>query len=279
MTPADRVSLLHERLDAIARVLSRRGDAIALVAVGSVGEDVADRLDEHSDLDFFAVVEDEAKPSYLASIDWLEQAHEVAFDFVNTADGRKVLFTDGVYAEYAVFTLVELRAASYHRPRVVWTRPDAPADLGIPRRPVPALDTGADAAPFQLYEALTNLYIGLHRDARGERLSAMRLIQVHALDRMLDFLEITAALPGRRQDPFAPERGLERRLSVAREAASAGPSPLAPALLTQLAPGYERNREAAAAALRWWQEHAARLGGEACQPPPALVAAIEELLR
>jgi hypothetical protein len=35
---------------------------------------------------------------------------------------------------------------------------------------------------------LANLYVGVHRDLRGERLSAMCFIQVHAVDRLLTFL-------------------------------------------------------------------------------------------
>ena len=45
-------------------MLAARGDAIALLGLGSVGSDLG-RLDEHSDLDFFAIVEDGAKQRYL----------------------------------------------------------------------------------------------------------------------------------------------------------------------------------------------------------------------
>ena len=58
---------LLQRLDDLGVVLAARGDALALIALGSVGLDVG-RLDEHSDLDFFAIVEDAAKQQYLESI-------------------------------------------------------------------------------------------------------------------------------------------------------------------------------------------------------------------
>ena len=95
---------LLRRLDDLGALLARRGDAIALIGLGSVGVDL-DRLDDHSDLDFFVIVEDGARQRYLGSIDWLEELSPVAFSFPNTVDGRKVLFADGLYAEYAVFTL------------------------------------------------------------------------------------------------------------------------------------------------------------------------------
>jgi hypothetical protein len=59
--------LLH-RLDDLGAALARRGDAIALIGLGSVGIDL-DRLDDHSDLDFFVIVEDDARQRYPDSID------------------------------------------------------------------------------------------------------------------------------------------------------------------------------------------------------------------
>ena len=146
-----------------------------------------------------------------------------------------MLFDDGVYAEYAVFTLDELAGAAYTVGRVVWRRDDAPIGLEQPRRAVPA----ASAEPVGWYvgEALTNLYVGLHRDLRGERLSGMRLIQVHAVDRLIGLLDLLGRAGTERQDPFSAERAVERRLD-----ASVLP-------LHALAPGYDHNREAALAML------------------------------
>ena len=165
---------LLARLDQLGQVLADRGDALALLGLGSVGADLA-RLDHHSDLDFFVVVEDGAKPRYLADIDWLEALGPIAFEFTNTVDGRKVLFEDGLYAEYAVFTLPELAGAAYTAGRLVWRRDDAPAGLEHPQRaPSPG---STEPIEWHVGEALTNLYVGLHRDLRGERLSGIRLIQ------------------------------------------------------------------------------------------------------
>jgi hypothetical protein len=63
---------LLQRLDDLGGILAMRGDALALLGLGSVGRDL-DRLDDHSDLDFFVVVEDGAKQRYLESVDWLER--------------------------------------------------------------------------------------------------------------------------------------------------------------------------------------------------------------
>jgi hypothetical protein len=225
---------LLARLDELGRVLADRGDALALLGLGSVGADLG-RLDDHSDLDFFVVVEDGAKPGYLADIDWLEAVGPIAFEFENTVDGRKVLFEDGLYAEYAVFTLDELAGAAYTAGRLVWRRHDAPVGLEHPRR----APSGGPPEPVEWYvgEALTNLYVGLHRDLRGERLSGMRLIQGHAVDRLIGLLELLGRAGAERQDPFSAERAVERRFG-----ASVLP-------LGALVPGYDHNREAALAML------------------------------
>jgi hypothetical protein len=240
------------RLEAIGSALERRGDAVALIGLGSVGRDL-DRLDEHSDLDFFVVVDDGAKPAYLASLEWLEAAHPVAYSFENTVDGRKALFADGIFAEYAVFTVGELVAAPYAPGRVVWQRDDAPAGLERPSTPPPA--GHGFSLEHQANEALTNLYVGLHRDARGERLSGARLIQVHAVDRLIGMLELSGGA-GTRQDAYAAERGVERRFGDALP-------------LARMMPGYERNAEAAIVILEWLEQHA--------DVDPTLAAAVREL--
>ena len=244
---------LLSRLDDLAAALRERGGVIALIGLGSVGTDLA-RLDDHSDLDFFAVVDDAAQSRFLTELDWLEVA-PVVFSFANTVHGRKVLWADGLYAEYAIFRLDELRASPYAGARVVWSREDAPAGLERAGRPV-ALSP--EVTPeHQVGEALTNLFVGLHRELRGERLAATRLIQTHAVDRLLTFLDLTGGGVSAAQDPFAVERGAERRF----------PPELLP--LAPMVPGYERNREATLAILDWLE---ARV-----EVPPPLASAIYEL--
>jgi hypothetical protein len=226
---------LLQRLDDVGVVLARRGDALALIGLGSVGLDLG-RLDDHSDMDFFVVVDDGAKQRYLDSIDWLEAVAPIEFSFPNSVDGRKVLFSDRIFAEYAVFTLDELGAGSFPPGRLVWARADAPA--GLERSGSLPGPSPYDYPEYHVNEAVTNLYVGLHRDARGECLSATRLIQQHAVDRLLTYLELTT--PGSaRQDLFALERGAERRF---------GPEVLP---LAEIVLGYDRNREAALVILDW----------------------------
>lgn len=226
----ERLLALLERLGA---VLAERGDAVALLGLGSVGRD-RHRLDEHSDADFFVVVDDGCVGRYLADIDWLEATAPVAWSFEHTHDGRKVLFADGLFAEYAVFTVTELRGIPYPPARLLWARDDAAADAAgfeLAWLPLPSAPT----VEHQVGEALTNLFVGLHRDLRGERLSATRFVQGYALDRLLTVLHLLGAGRGEPQDAFAVERGAERRFD---------PDVLP---LDALNPGYGPGRNAAAA--------------------------------
>jgi len=242
------------RLDELAGHLATRGDVLAVLGLGSAGVEY-DRMDDHSDLDFFVIVEDGAKGRYLSDIDWLAAAHPVAYSFANDRNGRKALFADGIFAEYAVFTVAELARLPVVGARIVWQRADAPpglADCGPPP-PQPPFDT----VEFHLNEALTNLYVGLHRELRGERLTAARFIQTFAVDRVIALLNLTTP-GGHRVDRFEPSRRVEQ----------AYPPDVLP--LAAMVPGYRHNRAAARFTFDWLRQRFA--------VEPVIATAIEQLL-
>lgn len=226
------------RLDALAAELRRHADALALLALGSVGRETG-RLDAWSDLDFFVLVRDGAKSRFIGNLDWLAAAHPLAWHFRNTADGHKALMTDGVFCEFAVFELHELPRIPYAPGRFVWRRDEVPQSLQDPTLP----PSSARATSWLVDEALANLIVGLQRHARGETLAAMRMIQVHALDRVLEVLEVVQgaepvdAAPASggpaARDPFNVDRRVERR------------HPALAAALPGWAAGYDGTRTAA----------------------------------
>ncbi|MGW5238556.1 hypothetical protein ACWEOW_06460 [Monashia sp. NPDC004114] len=257
-TPPAPMPTMPERLlaflDRLAQVLAERGDAVALLGLGSVGRDLH-RLDEHSDADFFVFVDDDAaRDRYLTDIDWLEAAHPVVWSFENSLAGRKALLADGLFAEYAVLSLAELDTAGYPPGRIHWQRADAPAGLDIPRVPLPMTPT----LEHQVGEAITNLYVGLHRDLRGERLTATRFIQGYAVDRWITILGLLGLGNGPQQDLFVIDRSAERRF----------PPELLP--LGDLVPGYDRNSHAAATLLRLLEAHV--------ELDPSIVAGVRDLV-
>lgn len=231
----DARAALLGRLDAIAASLAHRRGSLALLGLGSVGAET-DRLDLYSDLDFFVIAEHAYVESFIGSLDWLEEAAPIAFAFQNTPDGSKVLFEDGMYAEFAVFDPDTLRSIPFDGARLVWQREgvDLSAAL-LPRNPVPEPPT----TEWLLGEILTNLYVGLTRLRRGEALSAQRLIQVHAIDRLLDLMPSIETASGASRDPFDGARRAERRF---------------PHLASRLAlfvQGYDRSAESALAILEF----------------------------
>jgi hypothetical protein len=229
-----------QRLDAIGQSLQRTGTALALLALGSVGLE-QDRLDAYSDLDFFAIVQDGHSSAYLTDLGWLRAVSPIAYAFQNTQHGYKVLFDDGIFAEFAVFTLAELAQAEFPPARVVWKAAGVDPAIGLPRRfPAPLA-----ARPVEelLGEALTNLYVGLGRYHRGERLSAQRFIQGYAVDRIVELAPHIAPAQPAHPDLFNPERRFEQRFpSLAHE-------------LPGFIQGYDRTPDSAAAILAFLERH------------------------
>jgi hypothetical protein len=235
----DPQSLLH-RLDEIGRSLERSEHALALIGLGSAGLEL-DRLDSFSDLDFFVIVEPGYKQTYLDSLHWLSKIQPIAYSFLNTPDGYKLLFEDGIFCEFAVFEPAELEQIPFAPGRWVWKRADAPDTLGRPASP--AAPRSPHSQEWLLGEALTNLYVGLNREKRGERLSATRFIQGYAVDRLLELAESIEAENHSQRDPFANERRFEQRLPT-----------IAPELGTWMQ-GYERNCASALAILAFLERH------------------------
>ncbi|HEX6289346.1 MAG TPA: hypothetical protein VFZ66_09160 [Herpetosiphonaceae bacterium] len=230
------------RLDAIGQSLATSGHALALVGLGSVGVELG-RLDRYSDLDFFVIAEDGAKPWFLEQIRWLSAVAPIAYAFRNTGDGYKVLFADGIFCEFAIFERAELRTIPFTQGRLVWKRPDIDHSIAAPVAAVPR--TTPPSADWLIGEALTNLYVGLGRYHRGEKLSAMRFIQQYAVDRVLELAEQLEKERPVSRDPFSPERRYEQRFpGIAQK-------------LPMFIQGYDRSRESARAILAFLAEHVA----------------------
>ena len=203
--------LLQERLQEIADVLAGRDDALALLGLGSAGQHT-DRLDAFSDLDFFVIVEVGFKKSYIDDLAWLTSIRPLAYSFLNTPDGHKALYDDGVFCEFAVFEPGELAGIAFERGRVIWSRPGF--DESVLEPASRADEFGSGDVDFLLGELLTNLYVGLSRYARGERLSACLFVQNYAVSRLISLLDAWSGSVNRGADPFSNDRRFEQRFSA-----------------------------------------------------------------
>jgi lincosamide nucleotidyltransferase B/F len=237
MSPAERQL---ERLDQIARSLQARPAAQALIALGSVGR-ALERLDEYSDLDFFVIVEPGNKQAFLDDLDWLSAVRPIAYSFKNTEDGFKLLFEDSIFCEMAIFEPPELVHIPFASGRVIWKRDSVSPAIGEPQ-PLLNLPAGR-SLEWLLGEALTNLYVGLCRYRRGEKLSAVRFIQGYTVDRVIELTGLIAQPAASSQDPFSFERRYEQRY------------PQFASQLDHFIQGYERSPQSAEAILAFLQEH------------------------
>lgn len=254
-----RRQLLVARLEAIGRSLEQSGHACALVGLGSIGVE-QDRLDDYSDLDFFVIADVGFKQPYIENLDWLQSVHPVAYHFRNTPDGHKLLFADEIFCEFAVFESAELGRIPFAPGRVIWKRPGVDEAICLPSHPpAPAPSRAVD---WLIGEALTNLYVGLCRYHRGEKLSAQRLVQQYAVDRLLELAPHVEQERPQPHDIFANERRFEGRFPALAEE------------LPHFIQGYDRTRESARAILHWLESHfeinhsMAQAVRQLCDSPP-----------
>jgi len=231
--------MLLRRLDDIAQSAARTQHVLAVLGLGSAGTEL-ERMDEYSDLDIWVVVEDGYKRQYLDNLDWLTRVCPIAYRFMNSPNGYKILFEDDIFAEIDVFHLEELDKIGFSEARIIWKAAGVPESIRLPR-----LSHTSAARPLVelLGEALTNLYVGLGRYYRGEKLTAMRFIQVYAVDRILEMANLIEDEQPAWHDVFGNERRFERRFpGIAKE-------------LPGFTPGYEHTIEAAAAILAFLERH------------------------
>ncbi|HAX71941.1 MAG TPA: hypothetical protein DCY20_00300 [Firmicutes bacterium] len=231
--------LLLERLERIGQSLSQRKTALALLSLGSVGLET-NRLDEYSDLDFFVLCENGAQEQFLTDVSWLSDVHPIAFIHRNTKDGYKVLYEDGVFCEFAIFDIGVLDDIAFSKGRLIWKREGFDEGLCIPKQ-VPPLKT-VDIQ-FCVDEALTNLYVGLCRYHRGEKLSAHEFIVIFARDHVLNLITMLETPEDVVRDEFTILRRFEFRY------------PKYVSLLSEIVVDYDDIPKAAAVILAFLDEH------------------------
>lgn len=237
---------LLQRMHEIANALQANGQALALIGQGSVGPEL-DRLDDFSDLDLVLLVKPGHKQEFLDDADWLNAVSPIAYSFKLSPEGYKILFEDGVFCECAVFEPAELEKPAFANSgwastgRVIWSAKgfEVPALL---------LDNTKKSSPLRtlewmLGEALTNLYIGLLRYQRGEKLSAARFIQGYAVDRIIELSELVEQEMPAAKDNYTVDRRYEQRF------------PLTSKRLSRFMQGYDHSVASACEILKFLDEH------------------------
>ncbi len=228
---------LINRLDEIGETIRDAGKGLALIGLGSAGSGL-DRLDDYSDLDFFVLAKDGHKDYFLNDLSWLESIQPVVFSFKNTVDGYKLLFADDIFCEMAVFEADQLQNIPYAQARLVWQ--DESSSLEIPEsNQLPARPDKPPGVDFLLGEALANLYVGLGRFRRGEKLTAVRFIQQYAVGHVMALAPHIEPEEGNSADAFDKDRRFEQRF------------PRTAAALPGFMQGYEKSPQSALAILHF----------------------------
>jgi hypothetical protein len=201
---------LLARLDAIGQSLKVRGTARALIAFGSIGSEL-ERIDQYSDLDFLVVAKDGKKYALIEDLGWLSDVHPVLYRYMHTADGWKVLYSDSILCDFGIVEFWELEHIPHTEGRIIWKEDGFDEQIRFSNVALFPETNRVRTKEWLLGEILTNIYVGLLRYRRGERLSGHKLIQSYALDRYLELIALfEKPAEGVRVDPFAPERRIER---------------------------------------------------------------------
>ncbi|MCU0105549.1 hypothetical protein N7603_07740 [Acholeplasma vituli] len=231
------MSKAYDQIHKLGDALKKDPNVLCLLGLGSMSETT--RVDDYSDMDFFLIVETGLKQHYIDHLEWLT-IEPIVFIFKNTEDGYKVLFKSGVFAEFAVFEKEELPSISFTTGQVIYKHRDFDLSWIIPKNvPSPKYRS----IEYLVNEALSNLYIGLKRDLRGEKASAFSFIQVYAASLIAELLPRVYKDHVILTDPFVFERRIEFRIL---EAAS---------ILSEIKQGYNQNKASAKAALLFLETH------------------------
>ncbi len=225
---------LLSRLEKIGLSLQKTKKAKALMSFGSVGVET-DRIDEYSDLDFLVVAKNNCKQDLIENMEWLSSVAPISYCHKNTQDGFKLFFSDGIYSEFGILKEDEVKNIPHAEGRVIWCEDGFNHEL---RMPTKECDYEKIDLTWHLGEIVTNLYVGLCRYARNEKLSAVRFIQGSALDHLLLCSKMISQEEPCYKDVFQNERRYERRY------------PKLAKYLPEMIQGYEKCPQAALSILK-----------------------------
>jgi len=230
-------TLIIDRINELIASFEKDPRILCFLGLGSLAN--FSRLDDYSDLDFFLIVEDGEKQNFIHDLSWLH-VKPLVYQFRNTIDGYKAMYDDGIFLEFAVFEKDELKHIPFYPGKILYQKDGF--DEKIVDKEIKEKDH--TSIEHRVGEALTNLYIGLLRDLRGEKASALSFIQVYAMHQIFELFPIF--YPEHKEvekDYFVSERRIEQRFKNER------------AIFSNMMQGYDKNKESAHAILRFLKAH------------------------
>jgi predicted nucleotidyltransferase len=226
------------RLEEISQSVQMTGKARALIAFGSIAE--VERIDAYSDLDFLVIAKKGHKLELIENIEWLTSLAPVGYYYLFTKDGYKLFYEDGIFCDFGIIEDDEVKQIPHTKGRLIWGEEDFDDSLCWPTHQGNHEENDINRA---VGEALTSLYVGLCRFARGEKLSATRHIQNLAIDHLLACSHLLSEEIIYFKDAFENDRRYETRY------------PKLALFLPKMIQGYERCPESALAILEFIEKY------------------------
>ena len=115
------MSIQQKRFNEIIQLNQHKEEVLAFIGLGSMHD--LTRLDAYSDIDFFILVQSQQdKKIYMEDMSWLD-VHPIIFSYIETRDGLKVIYEDGILLEFAVFTMDELKHIPFQEGTIYYKKP------------------------------------------------------------------------------------------------------------------------------------------------------------
>lgn len=131
-------------------------------------------------LSFHGVLANYDAPLLDQQLNWLSEVQHVAYQYQRSKNGKRMVFSDGVFCDFYLYSPDQLSQANADNWQLEWC---ASSDA-IPAYPVSASETFENRTEWLLGELLTNLTLGLRHFAQNEKLAAFQCVQQNALNHL-----------------------------------------------------------------------------------------------
>lgn len=178
----------HNFTKKLCQNLKPENDIIALLALGSMAEKDHDP-DLWSDHDFSIIVKKGSQEKYINNLFWLPDNEEVLFTYKESTNSRKVIFENRHLIEYAVFELENLKKLKINSYRLLIDKFEITDYIEKIRNDTSKSSNLLEDNKVLMGNLLTDIFIGVGRYKRGEKISAHYFIKEKALKQLLLLIE------------------------------------------------------------------------------------------
>jgi hypothetical protein len=178
----------HKFTKKLCQNLRPKDDIIALLALGSMAEKDHDP-DLWSDHDFSIIIKKGSEEKYINNLFWLPDEYQVVFTYKESDNSRKVIFENMHLIEYAVFELENLKNLKINSYRLLFDKFNITDYIEEIVNSTSNSSNLLEDNEGLIGNLLTDIFIGVGRYKRGEKISAHYFIKEKALRQLLLLIE------------------------------------------------------------------------------------------